>query len=84
MSNNLVLTDVNGEQILPITTSENVFTSSSETLKETLERISQNGNGGAYVLPNASLETLGGVKLNVVSEVPTEFKADVITFVEEN
>lgn len=39
MSKNVVLTDENGEQILPITVSENVFVNTNKTLVEKLEDI---------------------------------------------
>ena len=48
MSKNVVLTDANGEQILPVTTSENVYTGAGVTLKETLKNLS--GGGGAIIV----------------------------------
>ena len=61
MSNNVVLTDVNEEQIMPITTSENVFVNPDMTLKEFLETL--NAGGSAYILPVATPDTLGGIKV---------------------
>lgn len=55
MSKNVILTDVNDEQILPITTSENVFVGEGVTLKETLENLS--GGGSAVVVDKAMSET---------------------------
>lgn len=69
MSKNVVLTNSDNEQILPITTSENVFTSPTETLKETLERIAKSGSGGAYVLQPASATSLGGIKVGAGLEI---------------
>lgn len=43
MSKNVVLTDVNDEQILPVTTAENVFVSPSITLKEVLDDLAEKG-----------------------------------------
>ena len=63
MSNDVVLHDVEGNQILPVTVAHNVFVSESETLKEVLERIASLGVTGAYVLPVASKTQLGGVKV---------------------
>lgn len=47
-SRNVVLEDVNGDQIYPVTLSENVFTGKGVTLKETLENLS--GGGSAVVI----------------------------------
>lgn len=56
MSKNAVLTDNNGEQIMPITTSENVFTGEGVTLKETLDNLS-GGGGTATVTVDKALST---------------------------
>lgn len=61
MSKNAVLTDENDEQLLPITTSENVFVSADMTLKQYLDQLSSGGS--AYILPAASATQLGGVKV---------------------
>jgi len=55
MSNNVILTDVNGDQLLPITTSENVFTGEGVTLKETLDNLA--GGGSAVVIDKDLSET---------------------------
>lgn len=55
MSYSVALQDVNGEQILPITTSENVFTGEGVTLKETLQNLA--GGGGSVVVDTALSET---------------------------
>ena len=39
MSKNAVLTDENDEQLMPITTSENVFVSADKTLKQYLDEL---------------------------------------------
>lgn len=61
MSRNVILTDVNEEQILPITTSENVFLNPDMTLREYIEHL--NAGGSAFVLPVATADRLGGVKV---------------------
>ena len=61
MSRNVILTDVNEEQILPITTSENVFLNPDMTLREYIEHL--NAGGSRYILPVATADTLGGVKV---------------------
>lgn len=55
MSRNVILTDVNDEQILPITTSENVFVGEGVTLKETLENLP--GGGSVVVIDKDLSET---------------------------
>ncbi len=55
MSRNVILTDVNEEQIFPITTSENVFVGEDVTLKETLDNLA--GGGSAVVIDKAMSET---------------------------
>lgn len=55
MSRNVILTDVNDEQILPITTSENVFVGEGITLKETLENLP--GGGSVVVIDKDLSET---------------------------
>ena len=67
MSKNVVLTDVNGEQILPITTSENVFTGEGVTLKETLDNLA--GGGSALVVDSAlSNSSTNPVQNKVITE----------------
>lgn len=61
MSKNTVLTDENDEQLMPITTSENVFVSADMTLKQYLNELA--GGGSAYILQAASATQLGGVKV---------------------
>jgi hypothetical protein len=46
MSYNAVLTDKKGEQVLPITTAENVFYSGSKTVKQVIDDIIRGGGGG--------------------------------------
>ena len=76
MSNNVVLTDVNGDQILPITTSENVFTGEGVTLKETLDNMAKNGNAGALVVDGElSLESTNPVQNKVIAEKLTELNS---------
>lgn len=61
MSQNVVLTDENDEQLMPVTTSENVFVSADKNLKQYLNELASGGS--AYILPAASATQLGGVKV---------------------
>ena len=54
-SRDIVLTDVDGNQIMPITRSNNVFTGEGVTLDETLRNIA--GGGSAVVVDTALSET---------------------------
>lgn len=63
MSKNAVLTDENDEQLMPITTSENVFVSADKTLKQYLDELASGGS--AYILPVASATKLGGIKVGL-------------------
>ena len=63
MSKNAVLTDENDEQLMPITTSENVFVSADKTLKQYLDELASGGS--AYILPVASSTKLGGIKVGL-------------------
>jgi len=63
-SRDVVLTDVDGNQIMPITRSNNVFTGEGVTLDETLRNIA--GGGSAVVVDSA---------LSEISENPVQNKA---------
>jgi hypothetical protein len=67
MSQNVVLTDVNGEQIMPVTTSENVFTGAGVTLKETLKKLA---DGGSAVIIDTELseESENPVQNKIITE----------------
>lgn len=87
MSKNAVLTDVNGEQIFPITTSENVFTGEGVTLKETLENLS--GGGSAVIVDEALSETSTNpvqnkvvtAKLNEVFQYVSNKKSEIASMI---
>lgn len=59
MSYNAVLTDKNDEQVLPITTAENVFYSGSKTVKEAIDDIIEGrtsaGERVGVIVPSMSL-----------------------------
>lgn len=50
MSKNVTLTDFDGTQILPTTTSENVFVGAGVTLKEHLQNLADNVPGGTVIV----------------------------------
>lgn len=87
MSKNAVLTDVNGKQIFPITTSENVFTGEGVTLKETLENLS--GGGSAVIVDEALSETSTNpvqnkvvtAKLNEVFQYVSNKKSEIASMI---
>ena len=68
MSYNAVLTDRKDEQVLPITTAENVFYSGSKTVKEAIDDIiaGRGGTGGGLNSSNESYnyEQVSGLLLS--------------------
>lgn len=68
MSENVVLVDSDGKQLLVITTSENVFVSQDKTLKQYLEEMQSGGGGG-------STQIIVDKELSILSTNPVENKA---------
>lgn len=80
MSRNTILKDKAGNQVLPITTSENVFTGEGTTLKETLDNMAQSGTGGAVVIDGElSTESTNPVENKIVTGAINDINDELTT-----